>query len=176
MSDEFKILDYEKLSEELKTYAVKLIEPSSYPTEVINKKLVKIQSYKDRVQSIYEDAISNRNILEKKLNDLEEEFEREKERLMINDKEIQELSSQDKRNAALNNKLKDKLEKIRIARNHLLDAKDFESKVKSRYANLESTNKNISRLISTLGIMFMRGELKINPDAKGTKLNIGTDE
>jgi len=176
MAEEFKILDYVELSKELKTYEVELLEPSSYPTPKINRRLIRIQSYKDRVQSMIEDAITNRNIVEKRVDQLQHEIDREKERLMAKDSEILELSSADKRTAAVNLKLKDKLDALLAANNLFLDAKDFESKARLRYANLESANKNMSRLISTYNVMFIRGEMKPAEGAQKMKLNLGGEE
>jgi len=173
---EFKILNYDELDAELKTYEIKLIEPSAFATQKINKKFVAVQACKDRVQSILEDAIKNTNIIERRKNSIEFDVEREKEKLLINNDDVKALSSQDKRNAAVNIKLEDKLRTLLTANALLQDSKDFEERVRLRLNNLESANKNLSRLISTFGIMFMRGEMNVSPNAKGLKLNSGGEE
>ena len=49
----------------------------------------------------------------------------------------------------------------------LLDAKDFESRAKLRYNNLDSTNKNMSRLMSMFDVMFQRGEIEVKQGYHG---------
>ena len=103
MSD-FKILNYDELDAELQTYKVVLLEPSAYSTKRISEKMVRIQAYKDRVQSIIEDASKNRNILEQKYNELSSQIERKREGLLINNTDISKLP-QKKAEAASNLKL-----------------------------------------------------------------------
>ena len=170
--NEFKVLDYVALDAELRNCTVALIDPSENATTRINKRLIKIQGYKDRVLGMMYDAINNKNLVEKKYNEMSFEIERAKESLMINDDDIKELA-QKKAEAAVNLKLKDKLADMLLMENILADAKAFERRTVLGYENLEATYKSISKLIGNINVLIMKGEMKM-PNGAG-RLKIGED-
>ena len=169
MPEEFKILNYAALDEELRNYVVALVDPSEFPTSKINKKLIRIQGYKDRVLGMMFDAINNKNMCEKRHNEMISGLERDKEFLMAKDPEIKDLA-QKKAEATTNLRLKDKLDTLLLMENILLDAKSYESRVRIAYDNLESTYKAAAKLIGNIQVMFVRGEMKMVNNASGIRI------
>ena len=162
----FTPLDYDKLYKELNNYGVTLDEdPTSVGLSSLNQKIANIDSQKTRIGGILTSAYRNEDVITLVMNDISRTLEKEKSAL-VKDEEIVKLSNQSLRDAAVNRKLSELLDLKGEVEGFYLQARTFTKVVQHVFNMLDSTNKNISRQLTTIQTMISLNEIARTDDFK----------
>jgi len=159
MLETINILDYASYKQELISSYVPLDEdPTAGSLSSLNVKIAKIDALKTRMGYILNEAIENEANLDKVKKSFNTEFSICKATLGMQEK-IMILKSQGMRDSAILLELLQLNELELIIEGKVADAKTFTKRVQNVFNSLDSTNKNISRQLTTIQTMVEIGEI-----------------
>ena len=158
--DNLIVIDYDKYLQELRSEQDVFLDedPSSKGLMSLNQKIAHIDARKTRVGNILITAYENESNIERLHNTITYLYGKRRAEL-LGSKEIMKLSNQQLREAAVVLAMDDVLNIQNSIRSLMLNAKSFTKIVQQALVSLESTNKNISRQLTTIQTMVEIGEL-----------------
>jgi len=155
----FEGIDYEKYYAELNAAGVKLDEdPVERGLSHLNEKIAQIDGQKNRISYILTLAIKNENEIEHLHAFIDRIYKKHAAEALVTTK-IAELANQGLRDAAVQNKLKELIDQQNDVQRSLSKAKTFTKIARQVFETLDSTNKNISRQLTTVQAMIDIGEV-----------------
>jgi len=146
-------------------------DPVSVGLGSFNDKLCNIQAARERVSQIMLDAIMNRALAQKLVNQAQADYDSSMNAKLATDQEIRNLRSADLRNSTLHVKFKNKVEKLQNTELDLAQADAFYKCVFAINKDLEAKNENLYAQIRTVQSMMgidpaMREELRLRCQSK----------
>ena len=154
-----KDIDYEKYYVELNSAGVTLDEdPVEYGLTNLNVKIAQIDGQKNRVSFILTLAIKNENDIDQICAFIDRAYKKHAANTLLKP-EIADLANQGLRDAAVLKELKDLVDQHSDMQRCLSEAKTFTKIVRQTFETLDSTNKNISRQLTTVQAMIDLGEV-----------------
>jgi len=146
---------YQKSEEELNQYKIELeTDPSSSTLEKIFEQIARTKSYIERVGVIYTGAIKNSKYFSAVLEEMENDYEKKVENLLINDENVRGQKSADMRTAAANLQLIPEYNTIKDWRMKTVKAELYLTTIKNKLDDLIKTYDAISRQFSVLQEMI----------------------
>lgn len=166
MITEVPELDYAVFYKEFSEMGIYLDEdPTSIGLNNLNLKIAQIDAQKTRAGYILMLAIKHESTIEVICKFINRVYEK-KRAIIFNTQSIKELANQNLRDAAVQRELQDILNIQNDLDISLSKAKSFTKITQQMFNALDSTNKNISRQLTTVQAMIELGEISKTDDIK----------
>jgi len=168
--------EYDVRFDELQKVRIELDEdPVANGLASINKKIAQLQGQKDRVGKLLLEAIKNKTEAQLILDANKSAYERELDKLLATDVEVQNQKNEKSRTAVANTKVSEHVLQTHYAENDFTTADAYYKCVQQIYTNLESVNSNLSRQISVVQMGMQIGEVTRTDlgDLFGKKMKLG---
>lgn len=134
-------------------------DPVAYGLSPINAKIAELQAQKDRVNTLFLEAIKNRHEAQSIVDEVQFNYDNKLETLLATNAEVQGQKSEALRKAVANTKIVQEVLDLHHAQQDLSDADSYFKQIQQSYSHLEGVNSSLSRQISVIQMSLQVGEI-----------------